>query len=101
MMIKYLSICAEGEIVVGKSTGKIIIGLKQSTKALQRDDVETIYLAEDTDKHILAPLAKLAEDKAVPTIYVASKRDLGIRLGIDVGAAVAVVLKKEHAGQAD
>lgn len=74
-------------------TQKKIVGIKQSTKALNQDKVETLFVAEDADGHLIQSMRQLAAVKNVKVVDVDSMRELGKACGIDVGAAVAAVLK--------
>ena len=67
-----------------------VIGVKQSAKAVR---ARCVYLAEDADPALLAPIEDQCCEKEIPLIRVESMALLGQACGIDVGAAVAVVLK--------
>lgn len=70
-----------------------VIGIKQTTKALNHDKVKTLYLAEDADMHLIERLKDAADKKGIDIIYVDSMKKLGKACGIDVSAAAAAVLK--------
>ena len=70
-----------------------VIGVKQSAKAVRADQARCVYLAEDADPALLAPIEDQCCEKESPLIRVESMALLGQACGIDVGAAVAVVLK--------
>ena len=70
-----------------------VIGVKQSAKAVRADQARCVYLAEDADPALLAPIEDQCWEKEIPLIRVESMALLGQACGIDVGAAVAVVLK--------
>ena len=69
------------------------VGLKQSRKAIRGDSVKTAFIACDADEKITAPFAKLCRNSGVPIEKVPTMLELGKACGINVGAAVAVVLK--------
>lgn len=69
------------------------VGIKQSTKALNQDKVKTLFIAEDADNHLIQNMKRIANEKNVEVISVDSMKELGKACGIDVGAAVAAVLK--------
>ncbi|WP_390355543.1 ribosomal L7Ae/L30e/S12e/Gadd45 family protein [Virgibacillus halophilus] len=71
----------------------VIIGTKQTLKAMKNDEVSSVFLAEDADIHIIQKVARLAEKLGIPCERVASMEKLGRACGIDVGAA-AVAVKK-------
>jgi len=70
-----------------------VIGTKQTTKALQKDEVSALYVAKDAESRIVEPLENLAREKGVQVVRVPSMKELGKAFGIEVGAAVAALLK--------
>lgn len=70
-----------------------IVGIKQTTKALNQDKVKTLFVAEDADKHLIQHMEQIAKEKNAEVIHVDSMKNLGKACGIDVGAAVAAILK--------
>ena len=69
-----------------------IVGMKQLRKALLRGGVARVYLALDADPAVTMPLAELAQNGGVDTIWVGKMHDLGRACNIDVGAAAAATL---------
>jgi len=69
------------------------IGIKQSTKALNQDKVKTLFVAEDADNHLVLQMKQIAKEKNVEVVSVDSMKKLGKACGIDVGAAIAAILK--------
>lgn len=69
------------------------VGIKQSTKALNQDKVKTLFVAKDADNYLIENMKQIANDKNVEVVSVDSMRELGKACGIDVGAAVAAILK--------
>ena len=67
-------------------TGDIVVGVKQTFRMIEQRKVSVVYIAEDADSFV----TKGVEQAAL--IRVASKRQLGMRCGIEIGAAVAGVL---------
>ncbi|RLL40760.1 50S ribosomal protein L7ae-like protein [Oceanobacillus piezotolerans] len=78
---------------VTKIKQSLIIGTKQTLKAMKNGEVSEVYVAMDADKHITQKVVSLAERLEVPYKYVNSKKELGISCGIDVGASTAAVRK--------
>ncbi len=72
-----------------------VVGTKQTTKALQREQVAVLYLAKDAEKRITEPLETLALEKGVQIIRVPTMKELGRAFGIEVGAATAAILKND------
>ncbi|MDI9476386.1 MAG: ribosomal L7Ae/L30e/S12e/Gadd45 family protein [Natronincolaceae bacterium] len=70
-----------------------VIGIKQTTKALNQDRVKVLFISEDAEKHLVEHIEQIAKEKDIETIYVDSMKDLGKACGISVGAAVAAILK--------
>lgn len=79
--------------MVERLTGKKVIGIKQTTKSLNNNLGKTLYVAKDSDEHLISPLISLAEKNNVEIKTVDTMKELGKLCGIDVGAAVALVLK--------
>lgn len=72
---------------------RIIIGTKQSLKAMKNGQVSEVYIAEDADKRITDKVAILADELGIPCKRVESMKELGSACGIEVGAAAAAVKK--------
>jgi large subunit ribosomal protein L7A len=72
---------------------KIVIGRKQTLRALSRDEAQTVYLAKDVDLHVTKDIAELCKEKNIEIIYCDSMKELGKLAGIGVNAAAAAVLK--------
>lgn len=70
-----------------------VIGIKQTTKALNQDRVKVLFISEDAEKHLVEHIEQIAKEKNIETVYVDSMKDLGKACGISVGAAVAAILK--------
>ena len=70
-----------------------VVGVKQLRKAVGRDEIRRVFLAEDADPALTDPIAELASDHAIPVTRVRSMKELGQACGIAVGAAAAGLLK--------
>jgi len=70
-----------------------IVGVKQLRKAIGRDEIRRVFLAEDADPAVTGPIETLALEKGVPVTRVPAMRELGRACGIAVGAAAAGLLK--------
>ena len=75
--------------------GKKTVGRKQSQRAILEGKAEKIYLAVDADQRIREETEKLCETRGVPVISVDTMENLGKACGIQVGAAVAALLKAQ------
>lgn len=71
---------------------EIIVGTKQSVKALLNNDVKEIVIAEDADDRVVQKVVQTAEQKQVPLIKVESMKKLGKACGIEVGAATVAII---------
>lgn len=70
----------------------IIIGTKQTVKALKRDSVKEIVVAKDADPTLTASVMKLAQEKGIDILLVDSMKKLGKACGIEVGAATVAIM---------
>ena len=70
-----------------------VVGVKQLRKAIGRDEIRRVFLAEDADPVVTEPVEALARERAVPVVRVASMKELGRACGIAVGASAAGLLK--------
>jgi len=71
-----------------------VVGAKQVLKAIERDQAETVYVADDAEQRVVKPVIEQALLKHLPVEQVASMQELGRICGIKVGAAVAAVLRE-------
>ena len=78
---------------VTQAKNNIVIGTKQSLKALKDDRVTEIIFAADADERVTSKVLELAEEKGIPVIEVDSMKKLGKACGIDVGAAIIALSK--------
>ena len=76
-----------------KDNKKIVIGKKQTLRALQRNEAEKVYISKDADLHIIRSVADACREHGVEIIYFNSMKELGASVGINVNAAAAAVLK--------
>jgi len=74
------------------STDKKVIGIKQSQKAVEDGTALKAYVASDCDDKVKLPFLALCENKGVRVVSAESMEQLGHACGINVGAAVAVIL---------
>ena len=69
----------------------IVIGTKQTVKALKQGTIREVVIAQDADQRLVAKLASVAMEVNVPILYVDSMKKLGKACGIDVGAAAVAI----------
>ncbi|MGM7724577.1 50S ribosomal protein L7ae-like protein [Metabacillus sp. Hm71] len=72
---------------------KIIVGTKQSVKALQNHEVKEIVIADDADPRIIQKIIQASEQQKVPLTKVPSMKKLGKACGIEVGAAAVAIIQ--------
>ncbi len=73
-------------------TDNKVIGIKQSQKAVEEGMAVKAYVASDCDDKVKLPFLALCESKGVRVFSADSMEQLGTACGINVGAAVAVIL---------
>ncbi len=77
-----------------KKVQNMVVGLKQTSRALENGGASSVYFAKDAESHILLPIIELCKKEQIPMKEVSSMTELGKVCGIKVGAAVAAVLEK-------
>lgn len=75
---------------LAEATNKVV-GTKETTKAVQFGEAKVVFIAEDADEHVTAPLIKICEEKDIPFEKIETMKELGRAAGIEVGAAAAAV----------
>lgn len=75
------------------ASAKPIVGIKQSKRAVADGSAKSAYVARDADPEIIDPFARLCKKHGVDVVCVDTMEELGHACGINVGAAVAVLLK--------
>lgn len=78
---------------VTKLKSHLIIGTKQTLKALNKGEVSEVFIADDADDHVTSRVAELAKGLGVPCHHVDSKKKLGKASGVEVGASTVAVKK--------
>ena len=81
-----------------RKTGKLKIGTNETTKAVERGTAKLVFIAEDVNpKEIVMHLPPLCEEKNIPYTYVTTKKELGEKAGISVGAAAVALIEEGDA----
>jgi len=75
-------------------TAKKIVGVKQVTKAVEKDLVQVVYIAQDAEQRLVEPLRTLCSRKKVAIETVLTMVELGRVCSIEVGAAAVAALKQ-------
>jgi large subunit ribosomal protein L7A len=76
-----------------KYSAELLVGSKQTLKAIANNQVKKIFLAKDIDQPLKQEILKAVNDNNIPFVIVESKNELGRICGIDVSAASAALLK--------
>ena len=72
---------------------KKVVGQKQAMKAVKDDKATTVYIALDAESRVTSPVLQLCSEKNLEVVNIETMKELGKIFGIEVGAAVAAVLK--------
>ncbi|GAA6822966.1 ribosomal L7Ae/L30e/S12e/Gadd45 family protein [Staphylococcus sp. 18_1_E_LY] len=70
-----------------------VIGLKQTLKALRKDQVTSLIIAQDVEVYLLTRVLSQINLQAMPITFFSSKKALGEYVGINVNAAIVALLK--------
>ncbi len=70
-----------------------VVGLRQTSKLLEKNEIEEILIAADADAFATKAILAEAQAHGIKITKVKSKRVLGKELGIDISAAVAGRIK--------
>ncbi|MDP4180040.1 MAG: ribosomal L7Ae/L30e/S12e/Gadd45 family protein [Bacillota bacterium] len=74
-------------------SSKKTIGVRQSLKAVENGLAGTVYIAKDADEKVVRNIKDMCLSNQVQVVYIDSMKQLGKACGIEVGAAVACILK--------
>jgi large subunit ribosomal protein L7Ae len=78
---------------VAVTSGKVVRGTNEATKAIERGISKLIIIAEDVEPpEVVAHLPLICEEQKTAYAFVPSKQELGKALGIDVTSAAAAIL---------
>lgn len=72
---------------------KIVIGTKQTVKAIKDGTIYELIIASDAETKVTAEVVKLAQDLNIPVIYVDSMKKLGKACGIEVNASTVAIIR--------
>ncbi len=71
----------------------VVIGTKQTVKALKEGQVLELIVAQDAEPKVTANVVNEAKSVNVPVLYVDSMKKLGKACGIEVGAAAVAIIR--------
>jgi large subunit ribosomal protein L7A len=94
LLALFIYIKGEGEKMLDKlkKAPKKIIGTKQTLKAIDKDEVNMVFIAQDAEEHVVSELKELCLRKGIETVAVSTMKELGDACQIQVGAASAAIL---------
>lgn len=72
--------------------GNKLVGVKQCNRAIKDETAKQAFFACDAEHRIIDPLISLCKEKSIPYTHTQTMKELGEACGIEVGAAVAVIL---------
>ena len=91
---KGLSDAAYEAVQIARDTGRIRRGTNETTKSIERGTAKLVIIAEDVEPpEIVAHLPLLCEERNVSYIFVPSKAQLGLSIGIEVSSAAASIVE--------
>ncbi len=70
-----------------------VVGAKQTAKAVEKGQASLVFLAEDAESRVVAPLREACARAGVMVQMVPSMIELGKACGIDVGAAAVAIVR--------
>nr|WP_320146364.1 ribosomal L7Ae/L30e/S12e/Gadd45 family protein [uncultured Anaeromusa sp.] len=70
-----------------------VVGIKQVSKAVERNEAVTVYVAADAEPRLVQGLLALVEKHNVPLDESATMQELGQACGIEVGASAVALLR--------
>lgn len=70
---------------------RIIIGTKQTLKAMRSSKVSEVFIANDADQQITKQVLTLAKELNIPCQCVDSMKKLGHACGIEVGTSTVAI----------
>ncbi|MFD2627732.1 50S ribosomal protein L7ae-like protein [Oceanobacillus kapialis] len=76
---------------VAQVKSRIVIGTKQTLKAMKNGEISEVVVADDADRQITQKVASLADELGIPCQRVDSMKKLGAACGIEVGASTVAI----------
>jgi large subunit ribosomal protein L7A len=71
---------------------QIVIGTKQTVRALKEGKVQEVIVAEDADAFVINKVLEAAKEANIPVTKVDSMKKLGKACKIQVGAAAVAII---------
>lgn len=70
---------------------RVIIGTKQTLKAMKNGNVEEVFIAIDADERLTKKVTDVAKQLDIPYVEVDSKAELGKACAIEVDASTVAI----------
>lgn len=77
----------------GLQDAHVRIGTKQTVKTVEMGQAAEVFVAKDCERRLISKIAALCDSHDVKITYVDTMIELGKACGIEVGAAMAVIVK--------
>lgn len=74
-------------------TNSKVIGMKQTLKALENEEVKVLYVAKDAQGKVTIRAIELAKSQEVPVVYIDTMEELGSVCDVEVKTATAALIK--------
>ncbi len=74
------------------NTDHRVVGTKQTLKALEKGEVNQVFIARDAEEKVIQPVLSLCVANNIEPHYVDTMVQLGKMCGIKVKAAVAAII---------
>lgn len=84
----------EADMSRQKREKTVVVGVKQTLRALEKRQVRELLVAEDADLFVTRSVLDAAALSGVPVRNVDSRKNLGALCGIETSAATAAILKQ-------
>jgi large subunit ribosomal protein L7A len=70
-----------------------VIGMKQTLRALEREQATVLYVAKDAQSKVTFRALELAKSQALPIVYIDTMEELGSVCDVEVKTATAALIK--------
>ena len=81
-----------GMMIFGTDNEKLVVGYKQTIKALTQNKAKKVYIAEDIEDRLKSDIENIISAD-VEKFYVSTRKELGDICNVKIGASCAVILK--------
>ncbi|MDP1513236.1 ribosomal L7Ae/L30e/S12e/Gadd45 family protein [Paenibacillus sp. CMAA1739] len=78
----------------GLQDAHVKIGTKQTIRMVELGFASEVYVAEDADQRLTSNIIDLCNKQGVKVTLVDTMKNLGAACGIEVGAAMAAIVKQ-------